>query len=109
MPRTYGKVKQTRLAFIPIASSSPGIEHSPGDSAHCLANVRYEHPSRASVSRERLRIDDYPSFERKARLSSPSPADNSSTAVLPTPGKFSYMKTTEDESKPIRLAFSMNV
>ncbi|KAL2005468.1 hypothetical protein VTN00DRAFT_2679 [Thermoascus crustaceus] len=99
MPRTYGKVKQTRLAFTPIASSSPGIEHSPGGSAHRLANVRYEHPSRASVSRGRLRIDDYPSFERKARRSSPSPADSSSSAVLSTPGKSSHVKTTEDEQQ----------
>lgn len=62
MPRTYGKVKQTRLSFTPVASSaSPGAERSPGSDR--VAKVRYEHPSKVTLSRG-LRIDDYPAFSR---------------------------------------------
>ncbi|KAJ9297368.1 hypothetical protein DTO271G3_4661 [Paecilomyces variotii] len=63
MPRTYGKVKQTRLSFTPVASSaSPGAERSPGSDR--VAKMRYENPSNVTVSRGRLRIDDYPAFSR---------------------------------------------
>ncbi|GAD95100.1 conserved hypothetical protein [Paecilomyces variotii No. 5] len=61
MPRTSGKVKQTRLSFTPAArSASPGVERSPGSDR--VAAIRYERPSKVTLSRGPLRIDDYPVF-----------------------------------------------
>lgn len=80
MPRTYGKVKQTRLSFTPVASSaSPGAERSPGSDR--VAKVRYEHPSKVTLSRGRLRIDDYPAFSRNDGAAGSVEASSMSTPV----------------------------
>ncbi|KAJ9410766.1 hypothetical protein DTO045G8_1672 [Paecilomyces variotii] len=80
MPRTYGKVKQTRLSFTPVASSaSPGAERSPGSDR--VAKVRYEHPSKVTLSRGRLRIDDYPAFSRNDGAAGSVEASSLSTPV----------------------------
>lgn len=52
MPRTYGKKKQTRLAFAPL-SSSPKREDDSDDEKDRRANLRYAHPSMPVLRRGR--------------------------------------------------------
>lgn len=49
MPRTYGKGKQTRLAFAPLSSSPPGSDKSTRSQKDRLATLRYDHPSLPSL------------------------------------------------------------
>lgn len=103
MPRTYGKVKQTRLAFAPVAaSSSPGFEHSPGGSPDRLARLRYDRPSKPFIRRGAPRIEDYLT-RRRENLSPDSPAGSKlfvdETEPLTEPGNSSQAALTDGEGR----------
>ena len=57
MPRPRGKTKQTRLSFNPPAAASQdnnNTQRDPGDQKSRHANLRYGHPSLATVRRGKL-------------------------------------------------------
>ncbi|KAL1969273.1 hypothetical protein VTN77DRAFT_9465 [Rasamsonia byssochlamydoides] len=77
MPRSHGKVKQTRLTFVPVETSSPATERSPGTSPFRPAKLRYEHPSKGLVRKGQLQLEDYSIGRKKtARASSPASASS---------------------------------
>lgn len=93
MPRASGKVKQTRLSFTPVAASasaSPGVERSPGSDR--VAAIRYERPSKVTLSRGPLRIDDYPVFRGNDAAAG---ASSMSTPVKKKDGKKKDKKKKE--------------
>lgn len=49
MPRSRGTTKQTRLSFAPVSSPPAGGEQSPDNGKDRRANLRYGHPSLATV------------------------------------------------------------
>ncbi|TPR02049.1 Inosine-uridine preferring nucleoside hydrolase family protein [Aspergillus niger] len=57
MPRTYGKKKQTRLAFAPLSSSPKKREDDSDDEKDRRANLRYAHPSMPVLRRGRSQPD----------------------------------------------------
>ncbi|KAE8391779.1 hypothetical protein BDV23DRAFT_63542 [Aspergillus alliaceus] len=57
MPRTYGKAKQTRLAFAPIALP-PDFAENVGEKSDQKANLRYGHPSRPTLRSGRSQLTD---------------------------------------------------
>ena len=95
MPRSTKKAhraatkRQTRLTFTPVAaSSSPGIERSPGTADDKLANVRYLGANSSPLSTKRSRHPPVPS-------SSPvSKSPKTVTVVIPS--------SDEDEIRPPR-------
>ncbi|BDD59662.1 hypothetical protein MPDQ_001758 [Monascus purpureus] len=103
MPRP--KVKQTQLTFAPVASS-PGFEHSPGDSPDRLARVRYGRSSKSFLHRRPPRIDDY--LTRRENLSPVLPPttgpsageERSSSAKL---GQSSQISLTDNENSQPRI------
>ncbi|PLB35470.1 uncharacterized protein BDW47DRAFT_110388 [Aspergillus candidus] len=65
MPRTYGKAKQTRLSFAPVASP-PQDSQETADGTDRRATLRYGHPSTATLRRERPRVSPSPIAETKS-------------------------------------------
>ncbi|RAH76489.1 hypothetical protein BO86DRAFT_325611 [Aspergillus japonicus CBS 114.51] len=57
MPRTYGKKKQTRLAFAPIGSSPIQNETASDGERDRRATLRYSHPSKPTILSSRPRPD----------------------------------------------------
>ncbi|GKZ18268.1 hypothetical protein AbraIFM66951_000441 [Aspergillus brasiliensis] len=57
MPRTYGKKKQTRLAFAPLSSSPKKREDDSDNEEDRRANLRYAHPSMPVLRRSRPQPD----------------------------------------------------
>lgn len=65
MPRTYGKAKQTRLSFAPVASP-PQATQDNADGTDRRANLRYGRPSTGTLRRERPRVSPSPIVETKS-------------------------------------------
>ncbi|GAT28371.1 possible transcription factor IIIc-like protein [Aspergillus luchuensis] len=78
MPRTYGKKKQTRLAFAPLSSPPTKKEDSDKEDDR-RANLRYAHPSMPVIQRGRSQKDTKPPPQRtpepKAEPASDSDSD----------------------------------
>jgi hypothetical protein len=90
MPRKKGKVKQTRLSFVPVESSSPAAERSPGSSPFRPAKLRYENPSKGLARREQLQLGDYTIPRDSAASSSRDPSrdeGSDSSDLVSMPGK----------------------
>ncbi|KAL3261348.1 hypothetical protein ABHI18_003834 [Aspergillus niger] len=64
MPRTYGKKKQTRLAFAPLSSSPKKREDDSDDEKDRRANLRYAHPSMPVLRRGRSQPEAKPTPQR---------------------------------------------
>lgn len=109
MPRKHGKVKQTRLTFLPVESSSPAPERSPGSSPFRPAKLRYELPSKRLVRRGQLQLEDYSIGRSRDRAASSSTSTSSderpgSSALMQTSGK--SLQTSPDKKIKICLLLS---
>ncbi|OOG00934.1 hypothetical protein ASPCADRAFT_202777 [Aspergillus carbonarius ITEM 5010] len=80
MPRTYGKKKQTRLAFAPVSSPPPKSEQVSDGETHRRANLRYAHPSKPVLRRGRSQSDEKPSPKHTPERSS-KPAEDSESDI----------------------------
>ena len=70
MPRPRGKTKQTRLSFNPPAAASQdnnNTQRDPGDQKSRHANLRYGHPSLATVRRGKLPSAAPPPADTKSK------------------------------------------
>ncbi|KAF9889683.1 hypothetical protein FE257_006989 [Aspergillus nanangensis] len=57
MPRTRSKAKQTRLTFATAPSSTTDVEQNSKDGVDRQANLRYSHPSLATLQKSRSKVD----------------------------------------------------
>ncbi|KAE8145534.1 hypothetical protein BDV25DRAFT_133700 [Aspergillus avenaceus] len=57
MPRTYGKAKQTRLAFAPVTLPQDSDQEA-DDTNNRHANLRYGHPSMPTIRETRSRVNE---------------------------------------------------
>ncbi|KKA24893.1 hypothetical protein T310_1072 [Rasamsonia emersonii CBS 393.64] len=96
MPRRHEKVKQTRLMFVPVESSSPAAERSPGSSPFRPAKLRYEYPSKGLVRRGQLQLEDFSIGRNRAASSSTSASSDE------RPGSSALRQTSDTLNKTPR-------
>lgn len=76
--------------FVPVESSSPAAERSPGSSPFRPAKLRYEYPSKGLVRRGQLQLEDFSIGRNRAASSSTSASSDErpgSSALRQTSGK----------------------
>ncbi|PYH87131.1 hypothetical protein BO82DRAFT_427909 [Aspergillus uvarum CBS 121591] len=100
MPRTYGKKKQTRLAFAPIGSSPIQNETTSDGERDRRATLRYSHPSRPTILSSRPRPDTAsPSpFVKKVEKPAKDKKSVSSKAVKKQSARKSTHKKDKDRA-----------
>ncbi|PYI08599.1 transcription factor IIIc-like protein [Aspergillus sclerotiicarbonarius CBS 121057] len=106
MPRTYGKKKQTRLAFASVGSPPPKTEQDFDGETDRRANLRYAHPSMPVLRRGRRgrsQPDENPSPKPTPEKTS-GPAEDSESdieivrSVRKTPQRRSLKRKRKDRS-----------
>ncbi|RAK97125.1 uncharacterized protein BO80DRAFT_448646 [Aspergillus ibericus CBS 121593] len=101
MPRTYGKKKQTRLAFAPVGSPPPKSEQDSDGETDRRANLRYAHPSMPVLRRGRSQPNKKPSPKPTPEKRS-KPAEDSESdieivrSVRKTPQRGSLKRKRKD-------------